>query len=256
MRFLKLHIRYDGTDFAGWQAQDDQPTVQVALEQAWAAVTQESVRILASGRTDAGVHALCQVCGVRTETRRDEATLLKALNAHLPETIVALSVEPAPEGFHPIRDSLRKRYRYVIDDGRPPNPFLRKYAWQWPRGRLDDAAMALAAKHLVGKHDFAAFEATGAPRSTTIRTVSDLSLGRVTGDYGETLRIEIESDGFLYNMVRNIVGSLVEVGRGAQPPEWIGHVRDSRDRKNAGPTAPPQGLFLVRVEYGPPSSSA
>jgi len=249
MRFFKITLAYDGGAYAGWQVQPDQPTIQQALEDAWQKVNGESVRIVASGRTDAGVHAIGQVASLASETNRSCDVLLRALNANLADDIVIDSVEEAADGFHAIRDANGKRYRYVIDDGATPNLFVRDYAWRFAYGRLDVDAMDQAAKSLLGKHDFSSFEAAGAERKTSVRTITDIFIERQVGHNGETIVFEVAADGFLYNMVRNIVGTLVEVGRGAQPESWVNDVLKTCDRSCAGPTAPAQGLFLVHVDY-------
>ncbi len=248
MRTLKLTLAYDGADYAGWQVQPGRRTIQGELETALRKITGEEIRTLAAGRTDAGVHARGQVVGVRTETHLDDATLQRALNAELPRDIAVLRVEPAADGFHPIRDARRKRYRYTIADGPVRDVFRLRYAWQHPV-RLDDAAMAEAAKNLVGAHDMASFQTSGSPRKGTVRTIEELSVVRGRPPEEHLLTVEVQADGFLYNMVRAIVGTLVEVGRGAQPVEWLCAVRDARDRRVAGPNAPPQGLCLLWVNY-------
>ncbi|MEN6459592.1 MAG: tRNA pseudouridine(38-40) synthase TruA [Thermoguttaceae bacterium] len=253
MRTLKITIAYDGTDYAGWQFQPDRPTVQQTLEAALATVTREQIRVLASGRTDAGVHALAQVVGFQTDSTLPLDVLRRALNANLPEDIAVLQVEEAPDGFHAISHVVRKRYRYVIHDGPVRDVFGRRYTWHYVHGRLDAEAMQRAAVSLLGTHDFRSFETSGAERATSVRTVFAISVerGRAGGlaDLEDHITIEVEADGFLYNMVRAIVGTLVEVGRGRRPVEWPGDVLQAMNRRAAGPTAPPQGLSLLRVEY-------
>jgi tRNA pseudouridine38-40 synthase len=245
---FKLTLAYDGTAYGGWQVQPNARTIQAELEAAFATIVGAPVRTVASGRTDAGVHALGQVVSVDCATRLDPETLCRALNANLPRDIAVLALRVAPPGFHAIRDAVRKRYRYVIQDGPPRDVFLRAYAWQWPQP-LDVPAMQRAAQQLVGTHDFASFETSGSERVTSVRTITDLPVQRRAGAIRDQVLIEVEADGFLYNMVRNIVGTLVEVGRGKQPPDWVTEVLAAKDRKQAGMTAPPQGLFLVRVHY-------
>jgi tRNA pseudouridine38-40 synthase len=249
MRCFKLTLSYDGTAYGGWQVQPNRNTVQAELERALHAVTGESGRTIASGRTDAGVHALGQVVSFYSNTQLPAEVLCRALAANLPRDIVPLEVREAPPSFHAIRDALGKRYRYVIQDGPRRDVFARAYAWYFPQ-RLDVAAMQTAAAVLVGTHDFSSFEASGSERRSSVRTVTELRVERGGGECADRLVIEIEADGFLYNMVRNIVGSLVEIGRGKQPVTWLAEVLAARDRKRAGVTAPPQGLFLVRVDYG------
>jgi len=247
-RFLKLKLAYDGTAFAGWQIQPNARTVQEALEAAIAKITGEKSRAVASGRTDAGVHALGQIVSLSTDTSMEPDVLCRALNANTPFDMVVLDVCEAPEGFHAIRDATRKRYRYVIQDGPLPDVFARAYAWHLPQ-RLDEKAMRAAAQSLIGKHDFASFQASGSDRKTTVRTITDLTVQRRTENDFSKIVIEVAADGFLYNMVRNIVGTLVEVGRGNKPTDWPGEVLAAKDRKFAGMTAPPHGLVLVKVDY-------
>ena len=218
------------------------------LEAALAKITGTPVRVIASGRTDAGVHALGQVASFNTEGRHAPGVFLRALNAELPHDVAVLEAAEATEGFHPIRDAVRKRYRYLIHDGPARDVFRRNYCWQHPR-RLDAEAMHRAAQPLAGKHDFSSFQSSGAERASSVRTVYDISVGRGRGAEGDLIATEVEADGFLYNMVRAIVGTLVEVGRGARGESWPDEVLQATDRRAAGATAPPQGLFLVRVEY-------
>jgi len=264
-RFLKLTIAYDGTGYAGWQVQPDQPTIQGKLEETLKRITRQEIRVTASGRTDAGVHALGQVVGFEIQSDLSAEVLCRAINAYLPRDIVVLEVTEASPGFHAIRDAIRKRYRYVIDNGPVADIFSRHYAWYLSNPKpLNIAAMHEAAQHLLGKHDFTSFEAAGSPRATSVRTIHDIFVrqevtqersampgGSPKGMAGTHPKIifEVEADGFLYNMVRNIVGTLVEVGQGGRPIDWVAQVRDAKNRKFAGPTAPPQGLFLVHVEY-------
>ena len=280
MRTIKLTLAYDGTDFAGWQTQQSGRSVQATLEEAIQKITGERSSTLASGRTDAGVHALGQVVSFRTESRLTCEVLQRALNAELPRTIAVLDAADVHDGFHATHDALRKRYRYVIHDGPVRDVFCLRYAWHFGYGRLDVPAMQRAAVALVGTHDFSSFETTGAPRKTSVRTVYDLSVQRGRaggqanvesqmtnvegsrhslfdirpseqgrGEGADFATLEIEANGFLYNMVRTIVGTLVEVGRGARPESWPGEVLAAADRRRAGRTAPPQGLFLVSVQY-------
>jgi tRNA pseudouridine38-40 synthase len=248
VRTFKLTLAYDGTAYGGWQVQPNARTIQEELEAALHTIVGLPVPTIASGRTDAGVHALGQVVSFACETRLDGDTFRKALNAHLPRDIVALDLREVATSFHAIRDALRKRYRYVIQDGPTRDVFCRTYAWQFPH-RLDAVAMRLAAQTLLGTHDFASFETSGSARATSVRTILDVQVERRSTVPLDRIEIDIEADGFLYNMVRNLVGTLVEVGRGKQPPGWVAEVLAAKDRKLAGMAAPPQGLFLVRVEY-------
>jgi len=245
---FKLTIAYDGTDFGGWQWQPNSRTVQAELEGAIERITQQKVRCTASGRTDAGVHALGQVVSFRCETKLPCEVLRKGINSELPEDILVCDVSPAPEAFHAIRDAVRKRYRYVIQDGRLRDLFARKYAWHIFRA-LDEQAMAEAAQALVGTHDFKSYQSTGSMRLTTERTIYDLVVQRREAELTSRVIIEVEANGFLYNMVRNIAGTLVQIGKGAEPISFAATALAARDRRAAGMTAPPQGLFLIGVEY-------
>jgi tRNA pseudouridine38-40 synthase len=248
MRCLKVTIAYDGTAYCGWQIQPDRPSVQQTLEAAVERITNEPTRIVASGRTDSGVHALGQVVSFSTSSQLPADEFCRALNAQTPRDISVRQARDVPEGFHAIRDAVGKRYRYVIDDHPTQDIFQRLYAWHI-RQRLDVDAMHQAARALQGTHDFASFEASGSERATSVRTVTDIQAFRGTGPLQDNVLVEVEADGFLYNMVRNIVGTLVEVGRGGRPEKWVGQVLAERNRKAAGATAPARGLFLVRVDY-------
>jgi tRNA pseudouridine38-40 synthase len=247
-RTIKLTLAYDGTDFAGWQLQPDLRTLQGSLEETLAKITGRQSRVFASGRTDAGVHALGQVVSFETESALPAEVLHKALNAELPNDMSAISVEDAPPQFNARRDAKRKRYRYLICDWRVRDVFRRRFAWQIYR-RLDVEAMQRASRVLVGKHDFASFETSGSERETTVRTIFDLSIFRHKPPDGHVVQFEVEADGFLYNMVRNFVGTLVEVGQGRQSEAWVNEVLAACDRRRAGPTAPPHGLCLMSVSY-------
>lgn len=245
MRRLKLTVAYDGTDFAGWQVQPDKRTVQGEIERAWHEVSREEVRLTASGRTDAGVHALGQVVGLQTASAMPPERVLQALNAKLPADVVVVAAEEAAASFHATHDALRKTYRYQIHNSRVRPLVDRHFVWHYPIAELAVESMQRGADALVGRHDFASFETTGSERSTTVRTIFDLT---VTRD-GPRVDLTVTGDGFLYNMVRAIAGTLVEVGRGARTPEWAAEVLAARDRSAAGPNAPPLGLVLVSVEY-------
>jgi tRNA pseudouridine38-40 synthase len=248
MRTIKLTLAYDGTAYAGWQVQSQGKTIQGVLESTLAKITGEAVRVTASGRTDAGVHALGQVVGFRTESRLRVEVLKRALNAELPRDVAVLEAAEAPEGFHATLHARRKRYRYLIYDGPVRDVFRLRTAWHCPRG-LDVETMHRAAQALCGTHDFSSFETCGSQRKTSIRTVFDISVRRGVDGDPHLVAVEVEANGFLYNMVRTIVGTLAKVGRHARSESWVAEVLAAADRRAAGPTAPPQGLFLVRVEY-------
>lgn len=244
MRNLKLTLAYDGTDFNGWQTQPGFRTVQETLEQAIAKLTGAKVRANASGRTDTGVHAVGQVVNFYTDTHHTCDVLVRAINAHLPPDVVVSAVEDVPQAFDANRDAVRKLYRYVIHDGDVPNLFLRRYCHH-TRHRLDDAAMKVAAVPLRGRHDFHSFETDWPNRMSSVRTITHLAVNR----FGEWIWIDVEADGFLYNMVRAIAGTLINVGRGYWPVEQVEQILNAEDRREAGPTASAQGLFLMRVTY-------
>lgn len=245
MRNFKLTLSYDGTDFSGWQTQPGFRTVQETLEQAIARITREErVRVNASGRTDAGVHAAGQVVNFFSATRIPPEKFLKAINACLPQDVSALECVKVPPSFDANRDALRKLYRYVIHDGPVPSPFLRRYSCQ-SRHPLDAAAMARAAEPLKGRHDFHSFETDWPNRLSSVRTITHLAVNR----FGPYLWIDVEADGFLYNMVRAIAGTLINIGRGYWPESQVAAILSAEDRTQAGPTAPAAGLFLMRLTY-------
>jgi tRNA pseudouridine38-40 synthase len=244
-RNLKLTLSYDGGDFAGWQTQPGQRTVQETLETAIASLTREErVRVNASGRTDAGVHAVAQIVNFHTGSRIPTEHWPRALSAQLPADVVVCAAEEVPAAFDANRDAVRKLYRYVIHDGAEPSPFMRRYCC-FARHSLDAAAMAEAAKCLVGTHDFHSFETEWPNRASSVRTIAHLRVSR----FGQWIWIDVEADGFLYNMVRAIAGTLMNVGRGYWPVEQVAAILSAEDRTQAGPTAPAQGLFLMRVTY-------
>jgi tRNA pseudouridine38-40 synthase len=244
MRNFKVTLSYDGTDFHGWQTQPGFRTVQQTLEAAIAALTGEAVRVNASGRTDTGVHALGQVVNFRSAAKYPADTIRRAVNDRLPADVVVREVVEVDASFDANRHARRKLYRYVIHDGPVPDVFLRRYCCR-SRGRLDAAAMRRAAAPLVGTHDFRCFESEWPNRQTSVRTVTHLGVSR----FGDWIWLDVEADGFLYNMVRAIAGTLMNVGRGFWPESRVAEILRARDRTKSGPTAPAAGLFLVRVTY-------
>lgn len=245
MRNLVLLISYDGTDFQGWQTQPGFRTIQETLETAIRDFTgAERVHLNASGRTDAGVHAVGQVANFYTSAEYPCEVVLRALNARLPPDIVIRRVTEEAMSFDANKSAIRKLYRYVIHDGDTPDPFLRRYAYHLRR-KLDATAMHRACQCLKGRHDFHSFETDWPNRLSSVRTISHIAINRV-GDY---LWLDVEADGFLYNMVRAIAGTLIDVGRGYLREEQVPEILKSEDRRLAGATAPPQGLFLMRVTY-------
>jgi tRNA pseudouridine38-40 synthase len=245
-RTVRLTVAYEGTALHGWQSQPTLATVQGLLVAAAERVLGARVRITGASRTDAGVHALRQVASLRVPLRVPLPALHRALNALLPPAVRVLDVSEAPVGFDARRWARGKRYAYLIDRGAHADPFLRRYAWHVPYP-LDAGAMAAALRAVRGKHDFSAFcAAAGRDRTPTCTIRSVRIAGR-----GQVLAVCIGGDSFLHHMVRNLVGSLVEIGRGARPPAWMAELLEGRDRRRAGPTAPAHGLVLVRVLYGP-----
>jgi tRNA pseudouridine38-40 synthase len=225
--------------------QPDRATVQGLVRVACERILGAPVKVTGASRTDAGVHALGQVASLTTASSLEPARLMRGLNALLPDAVRVLDARVASIGFDARRSALGKRYLYLIDRGRVAHPLLRRFAWH-PRFPVDAAAMRSALGPLRGKHDFSAFcAAPGRGRTPTCTVRSARLLAR-----GEYLAVLLSADSFLHHMVRNIVGSLLEVGRGAQPPSWMEELLAGRDRTRSGPTAPPQGLMLVRVLYG------
>jgi tRNA pseudouridine38-40 synthase len=241
--YLKALVEYDGTDFFGFQWQSDCRTVQGELEKALEAVTQERTRVVGAGRTDAGVHAVGQVVAFRVHWRHSLADLERAWNALLPEDVAVRQVEPVPEEFHPRFSARSRRYRYTIWNGRGRSPLHRRYAWVYSVP-LDEGVLNQAAQFLLGEHDFAAF---GEPPQgeNSVRHVYRAHWTRC----GDLLWFDIEANAFLKRMVRHLVGTLVHVGRGEAPPEWVREVLESRDRARCAPPAPPWGLCLMEVLY-------
>jgi tRNA pseudouridine38-40 synthase len=245
VRTFKLTLAYDGTSFVGWQRQASGRSIQELLEQAFARVEGQPVAVTGAGRTDAGVHASAQVAHVSLHRDIDAATVVRALNNHLPPDVRVTDADEVASSFHARFDAVAKRYRYRIWNQPIMSPFERLYTWHIPGPMLDVDAMAAAAARLEGRHDFAAFQTAGAETHTTERAVS---VSRVTADR-PLITYDVRGDGFLRHMVRGIVGTLVEVGRGRHRPEWMTDVLLSKDRTRAGRTAPAAGLFLVGVEY-------
>ncbi len=248
LRTVKLTLQYDGTAYAGFQRQPNGVTVQERLEEALRALTGDPAFKIgaASGRTDAGVHARGQVVHFRTESRIPVERWPHALNQHLPDDIVAHAAELVPEDFHARYWAISKRYRYTIDAGPFPAVLSRRYAYHWPRERLDLARMREAAALIAGRHDFAAFRSSGGAAKTSVRTVTELT---VTSE-PPYIYVDIEADGFLYNMVRIITGTLVEAGAGKRSLDEVREALATGDRKYAGKTLPAHGLCLEAVRYG------
>jgi tRNA pseudouridine38-40 synthase len=262
VRTLKVTLAYDGTNFVGWQRQAAGVSVQGLLEDALARFDGAPVTVHGAGRTDAGVHALAQVASAQVNTRHPVDVIARGLNGCLPPDVRVTSVEDVPGGFHARFSARGKTYRYVLRNASLVSPFERAYVWHVPEP-LDVAAMREAAAVMVGTHDFAAFRSTGSEVKDTVRTItrSDIVVGRtLSGPPGEpdkarptnddTMVIyEVSGNGFLRHMVRAIMGTLVEVGRGQRPAASVGALLAGGRRAEAGATAPPHGLFLVGVDY-------
>lgn len=242
---FQLTLSYDGTRYRGWQKQGNTAqTVQGKLEALLTRALEQPVEVAGSGRTDAGVHAREQVCSFRADTDKSCEELLSLLRAHLPEDIVALALEKAPERFHARLSAVRKTYVYRVWNSDLPCVFERKYVYAEPRA-LDIGAMRAAAEQLVGRHEFSAFSSGKKTGRAATRTVESIRIERC----GEEVRFTYTGDGFLYNMVRILTGTLLEVGLHERPAEDMAAILASHSRANAGFTAPAQGLFLWHVEY-------
>jgi len=242
---IALGVEYAGDAFEGWQSQPHGRTVQDHLERAIGAVAGHAVRLHCAGRTDTGVHATAQVAHFDTSARRPDTAWVRGVNSHLDDLPVTVrwAVEVG-EDFHARYSATARRYRYVLHD-HPTRPALLARRVGWFHLPLDEAAMAEAAIHLVGEHDFTAFRAAGCQARTPVRRLYE---ARVQRD-GAYLTFDFHANGFLHHMVRNLVGALVTVGKGAQPPEWIAGLLAARDRSLAAPTFPPHGLYLCGVDY-------
>ena len=242
---LKLTVEYEGTHYQGWQVQPGVPTVQEVLERALATVLREAVRVRGAGRTDAGVHACGQVAAVHvSRVPADLGRLRRSLNALTPGDVAVHEISLVDDAFDPRRDARSRLYEYRILNAPVPSPFWRRHAWHIPEP-LDARAMNEAARDLVGEHDFAAFRgADPEPVHSTVRRVLECRV-----DTGPVLVYRIEATAFLKHMVRNIVGTLVEVGRGERTAASLRELIAGRDRRRAGPTAPAHGLTLVAIRY-------
>ena len=248
MQNFKLTIEYDGTEYHGWQRQKDFRTVQATIEDALETMIGHQVTVIGSGRTDAGAHALNQVANFLVDTTLTADIFKKGLNSLLPADIVIRDCRAVDDRFHARYDAWSKVYDYRILNRPIPTALFRRYAWHI-RKTLDLNAMSEAMLCLKGEHDFSAFEAAGSPRANAVRTAIDVNL--TAKDKDGYVVFTIEANGFLRCMVRNIVGTLVDVGLGRISPEGFQGILTSRDRKQAGITAPPHGLFLREVKYRP-----
>ncbi len=245
MRRIKLTLEYEGTRYSGWQVQNNSDTIQGRLEEALGKVLNHRVRLHGAGRTDAGVHAREQVAHFDTASNLPAESILKGANTHLPPDIAIFRAEEVGEDFHARYSAHSKIYRYRILVREIRSPLARHRALR-VSPPLDYEKMRSAARSLIGRHDFAAFTASGSSVKETVRELRRINISGI----GEDCELEFSADGFLYRMVRNIVGTLVEVGKGNLDAAEVAKILYSRDRRRAGPTAPAHGLCLVRVNYG------
>lgn len=244
MKRVKLTIAYDGTNYCGWQIQPNGITVEEVVNRELSRLLKEDIRVIGASRTDSGVHALGNVAVFDTEARIPAEKVSFALNRSLPEDIVIQKSEEVPEDFHPRFCDSKKTYEYRIWNATFVQPSNRLYTYH-VHDALDVEAMQRAAQLIVGEHDFASFCSVGAQVQSTVRTVYTVDVIKEN----ELVTIRVTGAGFLYNMVRIIAGTLLQVGLGAKPAEWVKEVLEAKDRSKAGPTAPAQGLTLMKIEY-------
>lgn len=251
MRNIKVEIEYDGTNYRGWQIQQKRPeelgtekTIQGIIERVLSGILQEEIRIIGAGRTDAGVHALGQVASFKTKSKMPMAVIQRALNALLPKDIIIVDTEEAKPDFNSRFDALSKTYRYQILNRDYASAFDRLYQYHVPY-KLDAKLMNREARTLIGRRDFKSFQAADKKERMSVRNMRRASVRKD----GPIINIDLEANGFLYNMVRNIVGTLIEIGRGKLPPGSMRRIIRAKDRTQAGPTALAKGLCLMRIRY-------
>jgi tRNA pseudouridine38-40 synthase len=245
MRNIRLVIEYDGTNYHGWQIQPNATSIQETIEDRLQKITQEEIRLIAAGRTDAGVHAVEQVANFSTNSQLDINNIQRGLNSLLPPDIAIKQISEAEQDFHSRYSAKSKIYRYVILNRRFPSPLYRNFSWFIPF-KLDIKEMKSAVQCLIGEHDFSSFKASGCNSHNPIRELYGISLDK---DPKGFIIFEIEANAFLKQMVRNIVGTMVDVGKGKIGVSEFEEILRAKDRKKAGITAPPQGLFLVKIKY-------
>ena len=244
MRNIKIIIEYDGKDWGGWQKQPNKLNIQGEIERAIEEITGEKVQLIASGRTDAGVHALAQVANFKIEKDIPVEKIPYALNSKLKKSIRIISAEEVDEKFHSRYTCKRKTYRYVINNSLQGTAIYRNLQYHFPE-KLDEEKMNKGIKYLIGEHDFKSFKASGTSSKSSVRTIYDAKVTRE----GDIVTIELTGNGFLYNMVRIISGTLIDVGIGKTKPEEVKEILEAKDRLKAGKTLPPTGLYLLNVKY-------
>lgn len=245
MRNIRLIIQYDGTNFCGWQVQKGKKNIQETIEKALQTIFREKVTLIASGRTDAGVHAKAQVANFKTKNNSIPASKIKgALNGLLPHDISIKDAQEASPDFHARFDAKSKRYRYTILNSESRSPLINSYSYQVPY-KLNVVAMRNEARALLGRRNFSSFQASDKKLRDPVRRIKAISIKKE----GECIFIDAEANGFLYNMMRNIAGTLIDVGRGKFPKGSIKKILAAKDRTKAGPAAPAKGLCLMEVRY-------
>lgn len=244
MKRYRLTVAYDGTNYHGWQEQSNGITIESVLNETLSKVLKEDIIVIGASRTDAGVHAYGNIAVFDSETRIPADKICYAVNPYLPQDIRIVKSEKVPEDFHPRFTTSRKTYEYHIRNTRISMPTQRLYAHQ-VMVPLDVEAMREAGKYMIGTHDFKCFCAAKAQVKTTVRTVLDVRVK----EQGDEIIVEVEGEGFLYNMVRIITGTLIKAGHHVFPPEYVKEIIASKDRRNAGETVPAKGLFLQKIEY-------
>ncbi len=257
MRRFKITLQYDGTRYNGWQIQRNGITIQGLIEDVIYRITRQRIKVIAAGRTDAGVHAIAQVAAFSIESSLTTEIFMAAMNAYLPRDIRVMSVEDVPLDFHPRYDAVGKRYFYLILNSHMSSVFLENFTWRIAEP-LDIEAMKMASVYLTGEHDFSSFRASKCGAKTAVRYMANIdiqaieSIGFMTVSlHGPVIKVSMEANAFLRHMVRNIVGTLVEVGRGRIKPDTVKEILELKDRRLSGPTAPAKGLFLERICYYP-----
>ena len=244
MRNILLKIEYDGTSYSGWQSQKNAKSIQDTIEAALKRITGRKARLISCGRTDAGVHALDHIANFKTDSKIPPFKLRRALNSVLPKDVVIKDLKEVPLKFHSRFGARSKRYRYTIINGPSPPAILRNVTAYVPY-KLDTTLMKKEAKSLIGKHDFKSFQAADKTERSSVRTIKQIQIKK----NGEAIIIDVEADGFLYNMARNIAGTLIDVGRGRIPAGSMKKILKAKERSAAGQTAPARGLCLIRVKY-------